>query len=838
MATSGGVPEIRVKLTPEGVAEVAAALRQIQLQAGAASAKTSLAMGGMNSALQNLKTLLPALGLAAAVAGVIALGRNALNSASQIYLMGQRIGASAQNFSVLAFAAKTADVSQEQLQTGLSRLVNSLRELRTGIGASVDAFDQLGLSGKDFAGLDTVQAFDLIAQRLSKITDEGKRSELTLQLFGTRGGAVLVPLLNKIATEGFGKLEEAAKRAGVLVPDAVAAAANQTKDSMALMGQRVDGLALSFLEGLLPSVQQTMDEFEKSVDGKGTATMKDFGVWSGNVLRNMINLFLVILPLGRAVFGGIADGFAALVVASQQVLKGDFSGAIQTYKDRAVEASKTLKTSWGEASAAFDNAVAHANDKAPVIEAKVRIKSAGAGGDLANVVQDAQQQLAALVKKAGDTEIKTLVEVSKRREEMVGKEVAYQKALVEARLAGSKDQINASKLITQVELNGIADRVRAATAGYTVETTLNLTKFEAASRLIDKQTGDTKRGSQLQEALFRDTVKSQIGIAQGYYGDLQKLGSEYLARYKAAQESIVALDKEIAGNRASGEKIFRDLRLGTLTEVQRQDAQINQADQEMAQLRAAVAAGDLDKARQLRGDITSIATDIARASNAPGGQAAAINLGERIFNEANQLLEVALLRQKANETSNAVTAQKGIISAQQQIDAIKKALDTLNQQEVAIKVGVKDEALQALVSQIGDFLAKNPFSIAVQPVVAATGSDSGSIPAFASGGLVPGISLHARADDKIIRATAGEFMQPVRAVSYYGSAFMESIRRLELPRYASGGPIGGGSAAGAPGSAGKMELAININRKGIGSVFGPRDTVVALADALREIEQA
>jgi len=61
-------------------------------------------------------------------------------------------------------------------------------------------------------------------------------------------------------------------------------------------------------------------------------------------------------------------------------------------------------------------------------------------------------------------------------------------------------------------------------------------------------------------------------------------------------------------------------------------------------------------------------------------------------------------------------------------------------------------------------------------------AEGGQVQALASGGSVRGWSPHSRADNIPIWATAGEFMQPVRAVRYYGFPFMEAVRTLRIPK--------------------------------------------------------
>lgn len=61
-------------------------------------------------------------------------------------------------------------------------------------------------------------------------------------------------------------------------------------------------------------------------------------------------------------------------------------------------------------------------------------------------------------------------------------------------------------------------------------------------------------------------------------------------------------------------------------------------------------------------------------------------------------------------------------------------------------------------------------------------AEGGPVQALASGGSVGGWSPSKTADNIPAWLTAREFVQPVRAVDYYGLNFMERIRRLELPR--------------------------------------------------------
>ncbi|MGP1664443.1 MAG: hypothetical protein ACTS5I_00715, partial [Rhodanobacter sp.] len=64
---------------------------------------------------------------------------------------------------------------------------------------------------------------------------------------------------------------------------------------------------------------------------------------------------------------------------------------------------------------------------------------------------------------------------------------------------------------------------------------------------------------------------------------------------------------------------------------------------------------------------------------------------------------------------------------------------------------------------------------------------------LATGGAVHGPGT-GTSDSVPIWASAGEFMQRTAAVQYYGLDFMVAVNNMQLPRYATGGPIGLASA--------------------------------------------
>ena len=125
---------------------------------------------------------------------------------------------------------------------------------------------------------------------------------------------------------------------------------------------------------------------------------------------------------------------------------------------------------------------------------------------------------------------------------------------------------------------------------------------------------------------------------------------------------------------------------------------------------------------------------------------------------------------------------------------------------------------------------------------------------LAEGGLVEGRSPTTKSDDKLISATSGEYMQPVKAVKHYGLQFMNAIRNLTFPRdlasafasryplaspsrsrFAEGGVVGSG-AGGSPGQGAEKGLTINnfidpnLFGQYIASTPGQRQLVNVISD--------
>jgi hypothetical protein len=568
-------PDIRVRLSPEGVKEVLDALKTVQGQAERVARSGAGGFNLMRSAAAQLKALLPAIGLAGVTAGFVALTRNALNSADAIDDLSQKVGASAENLSVLQYQAGISG-GIEALEANLTRLAVRLGDLDRGSRQATDAFGRLGLSARDFAGLDTAQAFDLIAQRLGTVEDSTRKTDIAVQIFG-KTGAQLMPLLNDLAANGFANVAEAAASLGLVIDSETAAMAGQVNDSFAMIKGQAQGLAIQFVSGLMPSVLETMTSFREETAGTGVDSMRRFGTETGRILRVVIQTFRTFFNIVSGIFRGIGNQIGGLAATIGALSRGDFAGAVRIWRDIGEQG------------------------RADFAQFKETFKT-----DLQRIADEATR------------EIKPIEIPVRTRTAAIGAtdETAERAAAAAAR------QANAEAAKAEREAARLAEERRRA------EEAAGRTRFDIEQRLLEL-TGQ-QREARLR-ALDEEIAKQRELLAAG--GGVTATDEQSFARIR--QVEVARIDFEDATSRAqqaleqlanARERINQDVELGITTqregqlEIARIEAARLPVMQELAAaaLTAAQASGDpalIAQAEQLNLQLGQISVSVAKAED-------------------------------------------------------------------------------------------------------------------------------------------------------------------------------------------------------------------------------
>lgn len=369
-------PDVRVRLSAEGIAEVVAAIKKVGDEAQKQGAKSKNAFAGLTGSIKGITGLMAGLGIAVSAIGFAKLGKDAIDYADDIGKAAQKTGATTETLSVLRLAASTADVEVEALDKSLIKLAVNMDKLQQGTREQVDAFGKLGLSAKDLEKLDTGQAFVEIAKRLGGVRDGYQKTAIATQLFG-KSGAQLIPLLNDLSEDGFQKVADKAAQMGLIVTQETALLAQTVNDDFTEIGSQVKGLALQFVSGLLPSIKATMDDFKENTQGKGVNSMKEFGKSVGTTLRVIIGIFRLFFNIVSGIFKGVGDNIGAIAAAGAAIFKGNFSEAASIIKDRFVQSFVDIKDIGVQFGEDVQSIVKAATDEPIEVEIKPVVRSGG-----------------------------------------------------------------------------------------------------------------------------------------------------------------------------------------------------------------------------------------------------------------------------------------------------------------------------------------------------------------------------------------------------------------------------------------------------------------------------
>lgn len=223
---------LRVSLSAETTA-FEAGMKRSQRQAATTASSIQNSFKRAGGAIGLLKSGVAGFVGALSVGTVIAAVKAGLDYAGSLAEVAQQLGVTTKQLQVYRFAAGQVGVSQDQLETGLSKLNVSLGKAKLGAKAPAAAFAELSrLIGKDIVASSQQggDALPLVADGLAKITDRSKRAAVEVALFA-RSGALLDPLLSG-GSAAINELAIAAEKLGIVLSDEQIRKADETADKL------------------------------------------------------------------------------------------------------------------------------------------------------------------------------------------------------------------------------------------------------------------------------------------------------------------------------------------------------------------------------------------------------------------------------------------------------------------------------------------------------------------------------------------------------------------------------------------------------------------------------
>lgn len=269
MATNDGSAEARkeierlekqIQKTTNEVTKMEAELQGVGTKINQIGASKGQEIQKVGQSLTNYITK-PAI---AAVTAVATLGFKMSQSVDDIGDTAEQVGANAQAYQELIYAAKILGADSDSLYRAFMKINDMLGDIATGdsLEAAQNLY-KLGMSIEDIRGLDSTEAFLKIREALGQIEDQSLRVAMANDIFGEKIGAKLLPLLNA-EEEQITSLRNEAISYGIATEDDLTAAGN-FQDGMVRLKQSLYGVALSLMDIVLPAMESMVENIRENV---------------------------------------------------------------------------------------------------------------------------------------------------------------------------------------------------------------------------------------------------------------------------------------------------------------------------------------------------------------------------------------------------------------------------------------------------------------------------------------------------------------------------------------------------------------------------------------------
>ena len=271
--------------------------------------------------------------LAAATAAVTATVAGIVNATGQTAEYGDNIDKMSQKLGMSAEAYQEWDFIMQHSGSDIDSMTTSMKKLSEAVvdqsDKSVKAFEKLGISMQDAAGMSQEELFSATITALQGMESGAERTALATDLLG-KSAMDLAPLLNTSAEETEAMRQQVHELGGVMSDDAVKAAAAY-QDSLTNMKTAISGASRNITAQFMPALTGMMDGIAKIVSGdsSGIELLKSGLQQFTNQLSDLIpQLGETAAQLMPVFVGAITDSLPMLLTAAADIMTSLAGGIV------------------------------------------------------------------------------------------------------------------------------------------------------------------------------------------------------------------------------------------------------------------------------------------------------------------------------------------------------------------------------------------------------------------------------------------------------------------------------------------------------------------------------
>lgn len=263
-----------------------------------AGAALAVGFGAIRAAISSLNSVMDNFG-------------DAIELGGRLAELKLQTGETAGNLMVLERAFNNSGVGAEKVGTAMNKMQKFMAEAAGGGKSQEDAMIRLGISLSDLSGKTPMEQMRLFAERIAGIESPTARASLAAEVFGTKLGGKLLPLLLGFSGEINTAKGELRSMPGVM--DRSSEAFDMLSDKMAVIKSKSTEIAAGFIEKALPA----LNAFVERIAGFDAAG------WGGKLAEN-------VLRVSDILAGAFVDGvtFAGLIGEALKIAAAGFGNYI------------------------------------------------------------------------------------------------------------------------------------------------------------------------------------------------------------------------------------------------------------------------------------------------------------------------------------------------------------------------------------------------------------------------------------------------------------------------------------------------------------------------------
>lgn len=196
-------------------------------EVGAGKMKKSI--GGLSSSLKMLGGNIAA---AFSVGAIVNLARQTIAFGSTISDLANQAGLTTDQFQALELTALEAGVSQDKIRTAMSKLNVVMGQAKRGMKTYVDLFKEVGITQEELIQMDPAQVFERLASTMANAKRGSSEFGAALEILGTRSGAQLIEVFQKLDKEGLDGLVNKFKATGEIIDSSIIKNLDQAEDTL------------------------------------------------------------------------------------------------------------------------------------------------------------------------------------------------------------------------------------------------------------------------------------------------------------------------------------------------------------------------------------------------------------------------------------------------------------------------------------------------------------------------------------------------------------------------------------------------------------------------------